>query len=161
MNHAVLHVLHPEHVEGEMCRAEELDHRRGLTSELDKRWSDARSKANPRWLWHAIDHHSGHVLAYVFERRQDPVFLQRQVLLEPFGMTRYDTDGWGAYERHIDPEKPRVGKDNTQKIVSTHLHLRTRITRAVRRTIGFSKTDHLHDLVMGLFIHRYECGRAL
>jgi hypothetical protein len=46
-------------------------------------------------------------------------------------------------------------------LLSTHLHLRTRITRAVRRTIGFSKTNHLHDLVMGLFIHRYECGRAL
>jgi hypothetical protein len=30
----------------------------------------------------------------------------------------------------------------------------------VRRTIGFSKTDHRHDRVMGLFIHRYECGRA-
>jgi insertion element IS1 protein InsB len=143
-----------------MCRAEELDHRRGLPSELDERWSEARSKANLRWLWHAIDHHSGHVVAYVFERRQDPVFLQRQVLLEPFGMTRYDTDGWGAYERHIDPEKPRVGQDNPQKIVSTHLHLRARITRAVHRTIGFSKTDHRHDRVMGLFIHRYACGRA-
>ena len=56
MNHAVLQVLHPEHVEVEICRAEELDYRRGLTSELDEMWSYVRSKANPRWLWHAIDH---------------------------------------------------------------------------------------------------------
>src|SRR5262245_16599760 len=34
-------------------------------------WSDVGKKAEPRWLWHAIDHHSGHVLAYVFGRRQD------------------------------------------------------------------------------------------
>ncbi len=61
VNHAVLQVLHPEHVEVEMCRAEELDQRRGLSSELDEMGSDVRSKANPRWLWHAIDHHSGQV----------------------------------------------------------------------------------------------------
>jgi hypothetical protein len=99
----VLQVLNPEHVEVEICRAEELDQRRGLTSELDEMWSYVRSKANPRWLWHAIDHHSGHVLAYVFGRRQDTVFLQLQALLEPFGITKYYTDGLGglrAAHRH-------------------------------------------------------------
>ena len=50
VHHAVWQVLPPEHVEVEMCRSEELDSRRGLTSELDERWSDVRSKANPRWL---------------------------------------------------------------------------------------------------------------
>ena len=54
-------------------------------------------------------------------------------------MTCYDTDGWGAYERHLDPDKQRVGKDNTQKMASTHLPLRTRITRLVRRTIWCSR----------------------
>jgi len=115
----VLHVLHPEHVEGEICRLEELDQRRGLTSELDEMWSYVRSKAHPRWLWHAIDHHEGHVLAYVFGRRKDEVFLQLKALLEPFGMTRYYTDGWRAYERHIDADKHRIGKDNTQKMHKT------------------------------------------
>jgi IS1 family transposase len=57
----------------EICRAEELDHRRGLTSELDEMWSYVGKKAEPRWLWHAIDHHSGTVLAYVFGRRKDEV----------------------------------------------------------------------------------------
>ena len=96
-----------------------------------------------------------------FGRRQETVFLQLQALLEPFGITRYYTDEWGAYERHIDAEQHRVGKDNTQKIESKHINLRTRIKRLVRRTICFSKTDHMHDLVIGLFINRYEFGRAL
>jgi len=30
-----------------------------------------------------------------------------------------------------------------------------------RRTLCVSKTDHMHDLVIGLFINRYEFGRAL
>jgi insertion element IS1 protein InsB len=131
----VLKHLHPEHVEIEICRADELAQRRGLASELDEMWSDVGKKAEPRWLWHAIDHVSGAVLAYVFGRRQDTVFLQLKKLLEPFGITRFYTDGWGAYERHIVPEQHVVGKQHTQTIESKHINLRTRIKRLVRRTI--------------------------
>jgi len=63
VNQPRLQVLHPKQVEVESCRSEERDRRRGLTSELDDMWSDVRSKAPPRWLWHAIDHHTGQVLA--------------------------------------------------------------------------------------------------
>jgi len=45
----------------------------------------------------AIDHNTGKVLAYVFGRRRG--ILQLKALLEPFGMF---TDGWGAYERHLE-----------------------------------------------------------
>jgi len=38
------------------------------SSELDEMWSVVQAKAHPRWLWHAIDHHTGKVLAYVFGR---------------------------------------------------------------------------------------------
>ena len=126
MNHAVLQHLHPAHVEVEICRAEELDQRRGLTSELDEMWSYVGKKAQPRWLWHAIDHHSGTVLAYVFGRRKDAVFLQLQALLEPFGIRRFYTDGWGTYRRHLDPAKHTVGKQHMQTIESKHINLRTR-----------------------------------
>ena len=87
--------------------------------------------------------------------------MQRQKLLEPCGITRFYTDGWGAYERHIDTEKHHVGKELTQKIESKHINLRTRIKRFMRRTICFSKTEQMHDLVIGLFINRYEFGQAL
>jgi insertion element IS1 protein InsB len=115
VNHGVLAFLHPEQVEVEIWRSDELEVRRGLSSELDEMWSFVQAKANPRWLWHAIDHHTGKVLAYVFGRRKDDVFLRLQELLEPFGITKYYTDGWGAYERHIDAEQHQVGKENTQK----------------------------------------------
>ena len=151
MNHTVLPHLRPEHVEVEIWRADEWEVRHGLTSELDEMWSYVQSKAHPRWLWHAIDHHTGKVLAYVFGRRQDDVFVQLQALLEPFGITRYFTDGWGAYERHLDAAQHTVGKAHTQKIESKHINLRTRIKRLVRRTICFSKTERMHDLVIVLF----------
>ena len=78
MNHRVLQHLRPEQVEVEIWRADELEGCRGLSSELDEMWSYVRSKANPRWLWHAIDYHTGKVLAYVFGRRQDTVFFGAQ-----------------------------------------------------------------------------------
>jgi insertion element IS1 protein InsB len=56
-------------------------------------------------------------------------------LLEPFGITRFYTDGWGAYKRHLNAEQHEVRKTDTQKIESKHINLRTRIKRLVRRTI--------------------------
>jgi insertion element IS1 protein InsB len=161
VNYAVLAYLNPTQVEVELWRADALEGRRGLSSELDEMWSYVARKSNPRWLWHAIDHRTGKVLAYVFGRRKDDVFLKLKELLEPFGITTFYTDGWGAYERHIDVEKHQVGKENTQKIESKHINLRTRIKRLVRRTICFSKTEQMHDLVIGLFVNRYEFGLPL
>lgn len=161
MNHGVLASLNPAQVEVELWRADELEVCRGLSSELDEMGSYVARKSNPRWLWHAIDHRIGKGLAYGFGRRKDEVFLKLTELLEPFGITTYDTDGWGAYERHIDAEKHQVGKENTQKIESKPINLRTRMKRLVRRTICFSKMEQMHDLVIGLFINRYEFGQAL
>jgi insertion element IS1 protein InsB len=75
VNQALLASVHPEHVEVEICRADELDQRRALSSERDEMWSYVGKKAHPRWLWHAIDHYTGQVLAYVFGWRKDSVFL--------------------------------------------------------------------------------------
>lgn len=130
-------------------------------SELDEMWSFVGKKANPRWLWHAIDRVSGKVLAYVFGTRKDEVFVQLKALLSPFGISRFYTDDWGAYERHLDTSKHEVGKRNTQKIENKHINLRTRIKRLARKTICFSKTSFMHDLVIGIFINRYEFGLSI
>lgn len=124
-------------------------------------WSFVGNKANQRWLWHAIERHSGKVLSYVFGRRKDDIFLQLKALLEPLGITRFYTDGWGAYERHLEASQHEISKKNTQKIENKHLNLRTRIKRLARKTICFSKSIVMHDIVIGLFINRYEFGRAI
>src|SRR5499433_3762047 len=96
VNTALLRTLNPENVAVDIAQAGE--------AEMDEMWSFVGHKGNPRWLWHAIDHHTGKVLAYVFGRRQDQVFLRLKALLEPFGLTRYYTDYWGAYTRHLEAE---------------------------------------------------------
>ncbi len=121
-------------------------------------WSYVRNKENQRWLWHAIDHATGEVLAYVFGDRKDTSFLALKALLEPFGITQFYTDDWGAYERHLPADQRVIGKRGTQKIERKHLTLRTRIKRLARKTICFSKLDKMHDIVIGLFVNRYEFG---
>lgn len=121
-------------------------------------WSYVGKKANQRWLWYDIDRQTGQVLAYTFGQRKDEAFLQLKQLLEPFGIQHYCTDAWGAYQRHLPVEKHEVGKTKTQRIERKHLRLRTRIKRLTRKTICFSKSEEMHDLVIGLFINRYEFG---
>ena len=118
MNQGVLASLKPEQVEVKLCRADELEVCLVLSSELDEMGSYVARKSNPRWLWHAIDHRIGKELAYVFGRRKDEIFLKLTELLEPFGITKYDTDGWGAYERHIDAEKHQHQSTNADEAVS-------------------------------------------
>ena len=84
VNTALLNTLNPEEVTVDIERAGE--------AEMDEMWSFVGRKSNPRWLWYAIDHSTGAVLAYVFGRRKDEVFLTRKALLEPFGLTYYYTD---------------------------------------------------------------------
>jgi hypothetical protein len=57
VNHSVLVHLKPEQIEVEICRADELEVHRGLSSELDEMWSYVGMKANPRWLWHKPRQH--------------------------------------------------------------------------------------------------------
>jgi len=64
----------------------------------------------------------------------------------------------GGYKRHLDPELHVIGKQNTQKIERKHLTLRMRIKRLARKTICFSKLDQRHNIVIGLFVNRYEFG---
>ena len=85
-------------------------------------WSFVGSKSQQRWLWHAIDHHTGQVLAYVFGTREDDVFLELQALLKPFGITRFYTDGWGAYRRHIDPDHIRLGNNIRKRLNANTPH---------------------------------------
>lgn len=86
-------------------------------------------KANQRWLWHGIDHNTGEVLGYVLGSRTDEMFLKLKQLLEPFGITKFYTDGLKTYERHIPAEIRQVSKYKMQKIERKHLTWRTRIIK--------------------------------
>jgi insertion element IS1 protein InsB len=111
-------------------------------------WRDIGMKAALRWVWHALDHPGSLVVAYLFGRRKDAVFLQRQALLHRWmGDLRAAYGPCAACRRYTAPADDR-------KHAST---LRTRIQRVVRRTMGLSTTTTRHDLVIRRFSNRYTC----
>jgi insertion element IS1 protein InsB len=130
-------------------------------AELDEMWSFVGHKKHPRWLWGALDHQTGRILAYVFGRREDRALLHLKALLTPFGIRRFYTDGWRAYHRHLARPRHVVGKRGTQQLERKHLTLRTWIKRLVRKTICFSRSVQMHDIVIGLFINWFEFGLAV
>ena len=121
-------------------------------------WSFVGAKERARWLWHALDHRTGSVLAYVVGTRKDAVFLKLKTLLTPFGITRYYTDKAGVYRRHLPPAQHTVGKLSMQKIERKHLTLRTRLKRLARKTLCFSRSRMMNDLLIGLYMNRVEFG---
>ena len=87
VNTALLNTLNPDEMTVDIERAGE--------AEMDEMWSFVGCKKQPRWLWGALDHKTGKILDYVFGRREDQALLQLKSLLEPLGIRRFDTDGWG------------------------------------------------------------------
>jgi insertion element IS1 protein InsB len=88
-------------------------------------------------------------LTYLSEEKSGPS--KNLKMLELFKIQRFHTDHWGAYSRYIDPKKHIISKTFTQKIERKHLTLRTRIKRLTRKTICFSKSETMHDTVIGLY----------
>lgn len=143
-------------------------------------WSYVGSKKNQVWLWHAIDHKSGDILAYTFGSAEDKVFDDLLILLSPFKIQKFYTDGKKAYAKKLKHKKVKynkqkkrgklkrtrkisheIGKKNTQKIERVHLSLRTWVKRLARKTICFSKSLIMHKIVIGLCINIRFWGRIL
>jgi insertion element IS1 protein InsB len=117
------------------------------------KWSFVGTKARVRWLWYSLNHHTGKVLAYVVCTRKDAVFLKLKALIAPLGITRYYTDNAGVYQRHLPPEQHTAGKLTMQKIERKHLTLRTRLKRLARKTLCFSRSCIMHDLIIRLYMN--------
>jgi len=124
-------------------------------TQVDEQWGYVGNKDNQRWLWYAIDAATGCILSFVFGRRQDKVCEQLISNLKRFNIQTYYTDGWESYSKFIPEDQHVIGKQNTQKIENKNLLLRTRIKRLARKTICFSKSEVMHDVVIGLFINKY------
>jgi len=126
-----------------------------LEGEMDEFWSFVGNKGNQRWTWYAIERKSGCILAWHNGKRQDKDFLELWKLLEPFPISLYHTDNWGSYSKYIPANMHRIGKDKTWKIERKNLNFRTHLKRLNRKTICFSKSELIHDNVIGMYIETF------
>ena len=122
--------------------------------EVDEQWSFVGNKKNQRWLWYAWEPRYKRVIAHAFGKRDKETFNELQSLRTKFTIPFYCTDNYSVYSANLRREKRIIGKIYRQRIERTNLTLRTRLKRLVRKTIGFSRSEEMHDKVIGTFIER-------
>lgn len=130
---------------------------------MDEMWGRVFSKKTPCWLWHAINHENGDVIAYVLGSRESTMLCQLTDLLCSLNLnisSIYSDDNF-AYHDIIPPDILHTGKINTQKIERKHLTFRTRLKRLARKTICFSKSLHMHKIMIALLINFLEFQNKL
>jgi insertion element IS1 protein InsB len=130
---------------------------------MDEMWGRVYSKNTPCWLWHAIDHETGAVVAYVLGTRGEETLWQLWTLLSEMNIevTEVYSDNNFAYHNVVPFNILAVGKKNTQKIERKHLTFRTRLKRLTRKTICYSKSIKMHKILIGLLINYLEYGVQL
>jgi insertion element IS1 protein InsB len=119
--------------------------------ETDEMRSFYRDKKHQIWLWRAIGHGNGEVIAFWFgagERKNLDRLLE---LLKPLNIGDVYTDGNYAYCERFPPEVLTVTKKNTQKIERKHLSWRTWCARLARKGLRF--TERMHKIVVALTIN--------
>lgn len=129
-----------------------------ICCEADEQWSYVRCKANPRWLFYAYDRIRKRALAHVFGPRNASTLQRLLALLSKFNIAFYMTDAWPVYKVLLSATSHVVSKKYTQRIERHNLNLRTHIKRLTHRTLCFSKSEEMHDKIIGwyLTIHHYQ-----
>ena len=132
--------------------------------ELDELWSFVRCKAQVRWLWIALCRRTRQVVAYLFGDRSEATCRQLwEKIPEDYRGTLCYSDFWRAYQNVLPEEQHEaVGKESgqTHHVERWNLTLRQRLGRFVRKTLSFSKSDHMHEICLRLFLHEYNLSRA-
>ncbi|UIA83488.1 IS1 family transposase [Erwinia tracheiphila] len=129
-----------------------------ICCEAGEQWSYVRCKSNPRWLFYAYDRIRKRALAHVFGPRNAPTLRRLLALLSKFNLAFYMADAWPVYKVLLSATGHVVSKKYTQRTERHNLNLRTHIKRLTRRTICFSKSEEMHDKIIGwyLTLHHYQ-----
>ena len=145
------------HLEATLTASEEGD-----VLEVDEMWSYVGKKENPKWLWLAINRRNRHIVVYHLGDRKDiDCFHFYKKLPEAYKSLISYSDKWESYKKVFPYDKLRhecVDKSSgeTNHIERFNLTVRQRLSRYVRKTLSFSKSDYWHDVVTKLFLIEYN-----
>jgi insertion element IS1 protein InsB len=135
----------------------------GAVLELDDLWSFVYSKDNQRWVWIALCRRTRQIVAfYIGDRGELSCRELWNRIPKAYRKCHTFSDFGETYRKVFATDKHHaVGKDSgeTNHVERWNNTLRQRIARFVRKTLSFSKIDFYHELVLRLFIIRYniEC----
>lgn len=132
--------------------------------EADELWSFVEKRTNKRWIWLVLERRTRQIIAlHIGDRSADsavrlwakvpPVIKANALVL---------TDCWDAYavaipaNQHIACEKQSGQVSLIERFNGT---LRQRVSRLVRKSLSFSKSDWFHEEAIKYFIAHYNLER--
>jgi len=135
-----------------------------LLLEADEIWSFVGKKENKRWIWLILERRTSQIIAvYIGDRSQKSAdALWERVPREVKAQALVLTDRWEAYGLAI-PDVQHTACDKQSGQVSLidrfNCTLRQRVSRLVRLSLSFSKSDCFHQGAIEYFISHYnlEC----
>jgi len=128
--------------------------------ELDELWSFVRFRKNIRSLWTVLCRRTRQIIAFTIGDRSEKTCrkLWKRIPVAYRSCHSY-SDFWDAYQKVFPKETHQsVGKDSGQvnHMERWNCTLRQKIARYVRKTLSFSKSDHMHHIVTRWFIVEYN-----
>jgi len=128
--------------------------------EADEMWSFVHEKWNKRWVWTVMCRRTRQIIAFVIGDRSEQTCRKLwEQIPQAYRVCRSYSDFWEAYQLVFPAEIHEcVGKGSgqTNHIERWYNTLRQSSARFVRKTLSFSKSDTMHEIVMRLFIIRYN-----
>jgi insertion element IS1 protein InsB len=132
--------------------------------ELDELWSFVLKKRNKLWIWIALCRKTRQVIARaVGDRSKDTCLILWNNIPDVYRSGHCFSDFWDAYQAIIpDEQLTQVGKETgeTAHVERWNCTLRQRLSRFVRKTLSFSKSELMHIACLDLFLYRYNLERA-
>jgi insertion element IS1 protein InsB len=129
--------------------------------ELDELWSFVQRKTHQVWIWIALERQTRRIVGVAFGDRSaetcrklwrslPPAYRQRAICYSDF---------WDAYTCVVPSKRHRaVSKETgeTAHVERFNNTLRQRCANLVRKTLSFSRDDHLHEVRIRHFIDHYN-----
>jgi IS1 family transposase/predicted RNA-binding Zn-ribbon protein involved in translation (DUF1610 family) len=132
-----------------------------LCVEADEVWSFVGNKENKRWIWMILERRTRQIIAvHIGDRsEQSAKDLWAKVPIEVKVDALVLTDSWKAYglaipsEQHVACEKQSGEVSLIERFNCT---FRQRVSRLVRKTLSFSKSDWFHERAIKYFLAHYN-----
>ncbi len=128
--------------------------------EVDEMWSFVFEQWRKRWIWTVMCRRTRQIIAYAIgDRSQKTCRLLWERIPEPYKGCQSFSDLWEAYQLVFPPDTHRcVGKSEgqTNHMERWYNKLRQSSARFVRRTLSFSKSDRMHEILTRSFIVKYN-----
>jgi IS1 family transposase/transposase-like protein len=159
-----LYLANPEDLNFQMPDEAEIEL---LLLEADELWSFVGKRENKRWIWLILERRTRQIIAlHIGDRSQQSAeALWAKVPPEVKAQALVLTDRWEAYGLAIPAaQHTACGKPSGQVSLLERFNctLRQRVSRLVRKSLSFSKSDWFHTEAIKYFIAHYnqECRKT-